>query len=79
MGEAGGWTLKFLWQSQPAVRAVAIQSKLSKAVADLLRSNTTNLLYDHTCVKEPGDTAPTLWHHDINYLPAHAGRAVWGA
>ena len=69
MGDKGGWTTKFLWQREPAVRAVAMHSRLAKAVADLMRTRRTNLLYDHTCVKEPGDTAPTLWHHDINYLP----------
>lgn len=69
MGTSGGWTAKFLWRTQPEVRAVALESRLAKAVAQLMRSRTTNLLYDHTCVKEPGDVAPTLWHHDINYLP----------
>lgn len=69
MGERGGWTLKFLWRSQPAVHGVAIRSRLAEAVARLMRSQRTSLLYDHACIKEPGDTSPTLWHHDINYLP----------
>ena len=69
MGEKGGWTMKFLWRSQPSFRKMAMRSQLAKAVADLMCTRQTNLLYDHACVKELGDVAPTLWHHDINYLP----------
>ena len=69
MGDHGGWTDKFLWRAVPAVRALALESPLVEAVAKLMNTRRTNLLYDHVCVKEPGDTAPTLWHHDINYLP----------
>ena len=69
MGSGGGWVDKFLWRSEPTVRALAWHTGLTRAVAALLRSPSLNLLYDHECVKECGDAEPTLWHHDINYLP----------
>ncbi len=72
MGEKGGWTDKFLWRTEAAVRAVALRSRLAEAVAQLMRTRATNLLYDHVCVKEPGDTAPTLWHRERRSCMARA-------
>ena len=69
MGVKGGWVDKFLWRSEAEYRAAVFDPRLTSTVAHLLRSKGLNLLYDHTCVKEAGDTAATKWHHDINYLP----------
>lgn len=82
MGAKGGWVDKFRWRHDQAYRDLIFHPVMTRAVAKLIRSPSMNLLYDHTCAKEPGDVAPTLWHHDINYLPVeppHHFASAWVA
>jgi ectoine hydroxylase-related dioxygenase (phytanoyl-CoA dioxygenase family) len=42
-----------------------------RAVADELLGTRTALYYDHVILKPPGTEAPTAWHQDAAYTPAH--------
>lgn len=64
------------WRHDPDIRAVALQSPLPQAVAEVLGVEELRLLYDQSFTKEPGADAPTPWHHDITFWPVAGGPLV---
>ena len=58
-----------LWEHDPDFRDFCLNSPLPALAAQLLQSETVNLLYDQLFVKEPGTANPTRWHNDQPYWP----------
>ncbi len=61
------------WRHDPDIRAVALESPLPQAVAEIMGVAKLRLLYDQSFTKEPGADAPTPWHHDITFWPVDGG------
>jgi ectoine hydroxylase-related dioxygenase (phytanoyl-CoA dioxygenase family) len=61
------------WRRDPDIRAVALESPLPQAVADVLGVDALRLFYDQCFTKEPGADAPTPWHHDLTFWPVEGG------
>ncbi len=55
------------WQRIPEFEVVAKSSKIAKAAAALMQSETVQLFHDHVLVKEPGTSMATPWHQDGPY------------
>jgi ectoine hydroxylase-related dioxygenase (phytanoyl-CoA dioxygenase family) len=70
---------KFMWTRDPDFRAYAFESDAPKVAGRLMQANKINLFYDHLLIKEPGTSAPTPWHQDMNYWPAEGDQicSIW--
>jgi len=64
------------WRRDPDVRAVALDSPLPQAVAEILGVSELRLFYDQSFTKEPGADAPTPWHQDLTFWPVQGGPLV---
>eukprot|EP00245_Coleochaete_scutata_P013335 TRINITY_DN5396_c0_g1_i1.p1 TRINITY_DN5396_c0_g1~~TRINITY_DN5396_c0_g1_i1.p1 ORF type:complete len:242 (+),score=35.22 TRINITY_DN5396_c0_g1_i1:228-953(+) len=58
---------QFLWQRHPQVRNFIFESATAHIAAQMMRSKTARLFYDHLLVKEPGTRTKTPWHNDYSY------------
>jgi len=59
----------FVWVHQPRFRTFLHQSPAAEIAAAIMRSAKINLFFDQILVKEPGTSAPTIWHHDQPFWP----------
>jgi len=64
------------WRRDPDIRAVALDSPLPQAVAEILGVSELRLFYDQSFTKEPGADAPTPWHQDLTFWPVQGGPLV---
>ncbi len=55
------------WQRIPEFNAVATQSPLPQAAAEIMRSTTAQMFHEHVLVKEPHTEKATPWHEDSPY------------
>ncbi len=65
----------FVWAHHPGFRNFLHRSPAAEIAAAILRSAKINLFFDQILVKEPGTSAPTIWHHDQPFWPV-AGSQV---
>ena len=70
---------KFMWARDPDFRAYAFDSAAPEVAGRLMQADKINLFYDHLMIKEPGTSAPTPWHQDMNYWPAEGDQicSIW--
>jgi ectoine hydroxylase-related dioxygenase (phytanoyl-CoA dioxygenase family) len=74
-GDGGFYGDRFTWTLDPDVRAFVHESPAGEIVGRLMRASKVRLYCDHILVKEPGTTAATPWHHDLQAWPIE-GRQV---
>lgn len=58
------FTSRYLRPFDPEIREFVLNSGIAGLVGQLLGASCTRIYIDHTLVKEPATTAPTLWHRD---------------
>lgn len=58
-----------IWENDPTFKDYCINSVLPDIAAQLMASETVNLLYDQLFVKEPSTLNATRWHSDQPYWP----------
>jgi ectoine hydroxylase-related dioxygenase (phytanoyl-CoA dioxygenase family) len=59
----------FLWLRDLDFRALALESPLPRLAAEIMRSRSVTLFFDHLLVKEPRTAEETPWHQDLPYWP----------
>lgn len=74
-GDGGFYGDRFTWTFDPDVRAFVLDSPAGEIVGRLMRASKVRLYCDHLLVKEPGTTAATPWHHDLQAWPIE-GRQI---
>jgi len=69
------------WERNDVYRELALNSAVPRVAAELMKSKSVRLLYDHTLVKEPNTTVPIEWHHDLPFWPVSGTQvcSVWVA
>ena len=65
-----------VWEWEPRLRAVCLDSRLPEAAAILMRATAVNLLYDQAFIKRPGSNARTAWHNDLPNWPFRGSQMV---
>jgi len=67
----------YLWTFNGDFRAMAFESPMAEIAAQVMASQTVNLVFDFILVKEPHTPTPTKWHQDMPANPVE-GRQVCG-
>ncbi len=75
----GGFSDRHLWPSCPWMRNFCLDSELPKIAAQLMRSNSARLFFDHLFIRDAGTRQTTPWHQDQPYWPFQGEQiaSVW--
>ena len=78
-GDSGFYGDRFVWTFDPDFRAFVLESPAGEIMGRLMQSTRVNLYCDHLLVKEPGASAKTPWHHDLQAWPIQGNQvsSLW--
>ena len=65
----------FVWAHHAPLKEFVWRSPAADMAKAVLKTNKINVIFDQFLIKDPGTSAPTLWHHDQTYWPV-AGNQV---
>lgn len=75
-GDGGFYGDRFIWTFDDDFRALALESPAGAIAAALMRAEAVHLYCDHLLVKEPGTSARTPWHHDLQAWPIEGAQII---